>query len=135
MSGSLSLAWYCNITRTETSDKIKTNNEKKRKIKARGRWRWIEFAAKARKSVAGLRGWRNDDGRSVSRMEFTESEGGRPPFNPRHGPVYALNTNVSKTRRRGRAFPFRNIQPTLCLLLPSDTYPRGCTGPLVNRDR
>lgn len=59
----------------------------------------------------------------------------RPPFNPRHGPVYALNTNVSKTRRRGRAFPFRNIQPTLCLLLPSDTYPRGCTGPLVNRDR
>lgn len=55
----------------------------------------------------------------------------RPPFNPSHGPVYALNSNVSKSRRRGRAFPFRNIQPTLCLLLPSDTYPRGCTGPLV----
>lgn len=54
-----------------------------------------------------------------------------PPFNPSHGPVYALNSNVSKSRRRGRAFPFRNIQATLCLLLPSDTYPRGCTGPLV----
>ena len=39
-----------------------------------------------------------------------------------------LNSNVSK---RARAFPFRNIQATLCLLLSSDTYPRGCTGPLV----
>lgn len=69
---------------------------------------------KPTKKTVDLVGERSSQGGSVSCS--TE---------PQPGPVYALNSNVSKSPRRRRAFPFRNIQPTLRLLLPSDTRPLG----------